>query len=86
MRLSNASTQTLRAWCASHVERPIDRETFQRLIRWYCEHRPRRHKSAARVPIQVMRLLHASGLEKAVVGKRQAARLLLGGMARAYLE
>jgi nucleoside-diphosphate-sugar epimerase len=72
-----------------YSEHPIDVATLRKLTRWYCDNRlsavARRWKPAVRVPLALMRFLHASGLERAVLPKTQSARLLLGGMARAYL-
>jgi nucleoside-diphosphate-sugar epimerase len=73
-----------------HSDHPVDAEALRRLTRWYREHRLSRVrgriKVSGRLPMQLARLLHASGLEWAVLAKRQAARLALRGMARAYLE
>ena len=70
------------------AEHPVDADTFTRLTRWYCQHRlahiSGRHGLPIRLPMQATRLLHASGLEWAVLPKRQAANLLLSSMARAY--
>ncbi|HXK20570.1 MAG TPA: SDR family oxidoreductase [Polyangiaceae bacterium] len=69
---------------------PVDTHTLAHLTRWYCRHRlalvSGRHGLPTRLPMQATRLLHASGLERAVLPKRQAARLLLSSMARAYFE
>ena len=75
---------------ARYSEHAIDSDALRRLTRWYCEHRLTRVSEklgvSARMPIGATRLLHASGLERVVFPKPQAAKLLLGTMARAYLD